>query len=56
VEGKILSPVVSKVILNDRETNLDKANGAFNGDIPMISDSLDIVYKAYDPSMNLLER
>jgi hypothetical protein len=57
VEWKILSPLVSKVMINEREASINKSDSSFSLiAIPMNSDTLDIVYKAYDASSNLLER
>jgi hypothetical protein len=44
-------------MINERETIINKTDLSFSlVGIPMDSDVLDIVYKAYDTSSNLLER
>ncbi len=57
VEWKILNPLVSRVMINDREALIVKASLSFSvTGIPIVSDSLDIVYKAYNEWGNLIER
>ncbi len=57
VEWKIINPLVSRVMINDREVLINKQTQSFSlGGMPIVSDTLDIVYKAYNEWGNLLER
>jgi hypothetical protein len=57
IEWKSLSPLVSRIMLNERGAQLNKVDMTFSlAGISMDKDTLDIVYKAYDASSNLLER
>jgi hypothetical protein len=56
VTWKILSPNVSKVVINDKIANLDITTNTFSLATPITTDTLDIVYKAYDAGGGLLER
>jgi hypothetical protein len=56
VEGKILQKDVTKIMLNDKVIPLKTGSENFSLSIPFETDILDIVYKAYNTSGNLLER
>lgn len=57
VEWKIINPLVLRIMINDREALINKQTQSFSlGGIPIISDTLDIVYKAYNEWGNLIER
>lgn len=57
VEWKILNPLVSKVMINDRDATLTKSTQSFYvTGIPITNDTIDIVYKAYNEWGNLIER
>ncbi len=57
VEGKTLSSLVTRVVINDKDAVLSNQTGIFSiANIAMTTDTIDIVYKAYDARANLLER
>lgn len=57
VEGRILNPLIARVMINDREAPINKQAQSFSlAGIPITSDTIDIVYKAYNDGGNILER
>jgi hypothetical protein len=55
VSGNILSPLVKKITINDASTTIS-ASSFISLPLTITTDTLDIVYKGFDESNNLLER
>ena len=57
VEGSVLSSWVKKILINDKEVLIDAKTNSFRLDnVPLLTDTLDIVYKALDSSSNVVEK
>jgi hypothetical protein len=57
VEGKSLSPQVKKIVIDDQSLTLAQSPGTFrSAPIALTTSTIDIVYRAYDATNNLLER
>lgn len=57
VEGKSLSPQVKKIVIDDQSLTLAQSPGTFrSAPITLTTSTIDIVYRAYDATNNLLER
>lgn len=57
VEGKVLNPLITRVMINDREALINKQSQSFSLVwIPITNDTIDIVYKGYNEGGNILER
>jgi hypothetical protein len=52
----VLSPSVHKILINDKEVIKNSDGGWVLANLPIVTNSLDLVYKAYDLGNNLLER
>lgn len=57
LSGKLIGKNVKKVTVNGIEASLSQVDESFKiKDFAISSDTTDLVYKAYDPSGNMLER
>lgn len=57
VEGKTLSSLVKKIVVNDQSIQISPSTQAFRSSpISVTTSTIDIVYRAYDAGNNLLER
>lgn len=57
ISGKLIGKNIKKVTVNNLEASLSQVDESFKiTDFIISSDTTDLVYKAYDPSGNMVER